>query len=329
MKTFLKILVLVVVVVAAVGSVFYFSGTRITKNLDVSDITMHDSVYRNDVKSKISNMSHSWKEDFDKINNLISVYYQNNLLSKHQEEELQVLLVDKATVRLTTYALTDYFQQSRWEADKVNSISRSANSLLNHKSVTNNKVAQGDTKFKLETVKRICENYSSARQLNLVYTNNQDAHSKIEHASSLCNDTYLINERSIAAKLTNAAQTIHDSHWQQIINAINDLGNYTEQHINYEHNSYVFNNVRSKISNIRKLTTAYKNANFYPMKRDVASEITNVNEYYIDEWNSIIKSTKEELVEKKEYLSYYPYSRTIQEKRIVRRYPNETEISRL
>lgn len=328
MKTFLKILVLVVAVIAAVGSIFYFSGTRITKNLDVSDITIHDSVYMNDVKGRISNMSHSWKDDFDKINNLISVYNQNKLLSNHQEEELQVLLVDKATVRLTTYVLTDYFQQSRWESDKISSIRTNAIFLLNHKSVTNKRVAQGNTKFKLETVKNTCENYNSARNISLVYINNEDAQSNIARADSLRNDTYLMNERSIATKLTNAAQTIHDSHWQQIINAINDLSDYTERNIYYECNSYIFNNVRPKISNIRKLTSAYKNANFYPMKKDIASEIANVNDY-IDEWNGVIKSTIEELVEKKEDISYYPYYRTIIEKRTVRKYPNEIEISRL
>lgn len=317
MKTFLKILVLVVVVVAAVGSIFFFSGTRITKNLDVSDITIHDSVYMNDVRNRISSISHSWRDDFDKINNLIYVYYQNGMISQSQEEELQTQLVNKAALRLTTYALTDYFQQSRWESDKVSSISRSANLLLNHKSVTNNKVAQGDTKFKLEKVKSICENYSAARQLSLVYTNNQDAHSKIDRASSLRNDTYLMNERSIAAKLTKAAQTIHDSHWKQIADSITALGYYTEAYKHSAGSLEMFNRTRTKINNIQTLIQAYKEATSYPPKNNLQPMIKNVNDcIYI--WNTKINAKKSVYVG-------YPDNCYIEE----RIFPNQSEITQL
>ena len=149
MKTFVKILVLATVVVVALWSIFYFSGTRIAENIDVSDITINDSVYLNDVEGRIANISSSWKSDFLDIDNLISVYYRNNLLSADKEENLKILLVDTAGLQLTTYAI-DYFKKSSWNKDCISTLEKDVDLLLRYRSATNKLVVHGDIKNKLK-----------------------------------------------------------------------------------------------------------------------------------------------------------------------------------
>lgn len=320
MKTFVKILVLATVVVVALWSIFYFSGTRIAENIDVSDITINDSVYLNDVEGRIANISSSWKSDFLDIDNLISVYYRNNLLSADKEENLKILLVDTAGLQLTTYAI-DYFKKSSWNKDCISTLEKDVDLLLRYRSATNKLVVHGDIKNKLKDVKQTCQNYVSACRLGLTYKNNTDAKEKIDNARRLCGDGYLMNEGVIAQKLKGASQTIHDSHWDQIINAIKDLASYSDQYLESECNGYIFAEVRSKVDKIRRLTDDYKSATFYSIKKDVISELANANDY-IKDWNEKINDTREE-----EYMDYS--SNTLKERiktRRVRRYPNEENI---
>ena len=174
-------------------------------------------------------------------------------------------------------------------------------------------------------MEQTCQNYFSACRLDLTYKNNTKAKEKIDTARRLCEDGYLMNERVITKKLRGASRTIHDSHWNQIINAIKDLAGYSDQYLESECNGYIFGEVRSKVDKIRELAEDYKSATFYLKKEDVTSELANANDF-IKNWNEKINDTREE-----EYTeTYMDYSSNTLKERIktrrVRRYPNEENI---
>lgn len=315
MNTFLKICALAVFVIGSVASVFYFSGTRIVDGVDVSSIEIHDSVFVADIEDSISGMSHEWHNDFTKYDDLISVYYQNGLLSSEDEERVKTSLVDKATLRLTTYALTDYFiTRTEWEEGNIRMFKERSSDLLNYKSANGKKVAQGETMSNLETLKKVCENYFSARNLKLVYINNNDAKSKINKAINLRKDTtYLMHEVNIKMKLNNAEATIRDSHWNKIAGEITKLQDYAKNIGKISS----FNEVRRKVDKIKTLINDFKAATFYP-NRDMDGlngMIQDLNDE-IRAWNNEITREREIRNDDRiRYESVYPNEETIPEYR--------------
>lgn len=321
-NTFVKIALLVLAISGAVVSIFVFSGTRILNGVDVSNIEIQDSIFVNDIQSQINRIGPEWKTDFDKIDDLIGVYYNNKLLSRDDEQLSKTSLVDTAASKLTTFALNSYFLKSSWDRDDISSIKTNSTILLDYKSAGEVKVAQGDTKTRLELVEQTCQHYFEADTLSLKYTTNTTAKSTIKKAKELCSDSYLMHEATIRTKLNNADRKIHDSHKELIIKKVEELSEYT---VDWLSNISDFSVVRSKVVEIRTLITNYKNADFYPEgvknMNAIGGMIDDVNDI-IDEWNTEINSNKEEI----EYDPYSPYTpRTKQ----VRKYPNENEIANL
>lgn len=314
MNTFFKIAILASFIIGAIVSVFVFSGTRIVEGVDVSNVMIHESDFVDDIQNEISGIGHEWLADFYRVHDLITVYNNNHLLSSSNEKNVEVSLVDKAALRLTTFALEDYFLRSSWNQSDISSFRRNAEMLLRHTSANGSLAAEGEAKSRLESVKRTCDNYFEAKRLVLVYNGNSNAQNIISRAQALRTDSYLMHETTIKNKLNGAAQTIHQSHWEQIIGSIRDLQNLSE----YSN----FNTVRSKVSRISALITAYRSANFYPSKNEsgLSSMISDANDE-INFWNGkILEQVSED---------YYDTYSGSWKKRQVRKYPQEQTISKL
>ena len=319
MKTFLKIAVLALVVIGAVVSIFVFRGTRIAKGVDVSHIKIPETVYMDDIQEQIDGIGTEWLNGFNKVDDLISVYYQNKLLSSDNEKKVKTSLVDKAALRLTSYALNEYFLRSSWRQVDINSIKSNSKKLLDYKAANGEKVAQGDTKAKLEKVNLTCQHYLEAREISLVYISNEDAKMKIDRADTLCEDSYLMHEDSIKSKLKNAERTIHDSHFNKIKNEINEFSDYTDR----LDNTTDFSIVRDKVSVITDLIDNYNQADFYSSRdTDGVNRMKGSLNFIIKEWNKVIQSEREETY----YESSYPDQ---QKTRRVRNFPSEQPIPEL
>lgn len=276
MKVAIKIFILLLAVVLAVGGIMIYAKTKVDPpvNLDPVDQFDIDLAQCNVAIVK----GESEKEiDYKYISTLerIKVY--------QQEKKIQSSVADKSLDNLAvTYSplflkrCFTAFQNVSWSDDDHADMLLRIRGLKDLKHSNGTPVLLKSTSDSLDQVSRIIADYKQARIVSRSnsFTGISNAKSTINQATQYANDQYLSNCLDLVSALNSVKKNIAESHYNYIFSQVAELSQYR-----YFSKDFYVNTL---IPHVDKVVSEYDNeaGALYGSKRDVDLLWSRVRNYY-------------------------------------------------
>ena len=276
MKVTIKILVLLLAVVLAVGGIMIYAKTKVDppKALEQVDQYAIDLKKCNDaiVKGKEA-------EEIDRIYDSalkrIEVY--------QQEQKIQSTVADKSLENLAvTYSpiflkqCFDLFTYATWSDEDHTYMLLRIRGMKDLKHNDGTSVLLKSTSDSLDQVSRIIADYKQARIVSRSnsFTGISNAKSTINQATQYANDQYLSNCLDLVSALNSVKKNIAESHYNYIFSQVAELSQYR-----YFSKDFYVNTL---IPHVDKVVSEYDNeaGALYGSKRDVNSLWSRARNYY-------------------------------------------------
>lgn len=276
MKVTIKILVLLLAVVLAVGGIMIYAKTKVDppKALEQVDQYAIDLIKCNEAIVK----GEGDKEiDYNYISALdrIKVYQQEYKLQASQvDKSLDDLVVTYSPLFLKRCFTA--FQQWAWSDDDHANILLRIRDLKDLKHNDGTSVLLKSTSDSLDQVSRIIADYKQARIVSRSnsFTGISNAKSTINQATQYANDQYLSNCLDLVSALNSVKKNIAESHYNYIFSQVAELSQYRYFSKDFYENTL--------IPHVDKVVSEYDNeaGALYGSKRDVNSLWSRARNYY-------------------------------------------------
>ncbi len=276
MKTILKIVILLVALILAVGGIMVYAKTKVNPPTAPEQI----NVYSSDLaqcKTSLKNASNEESIDSVFLTTIdrIKIYCQEDKIRKVEaDKELDMTVGIYMPMYLKR--CFDKFEQSIWyESDHAQMLSEIARlQMIKHSDNTD--VIWGSTKDSLNIIEQTIDRYKQARQISnsTSFRGIANAQSVISRARQFADDQYLSNCTDLKNALNSVRSRIAQSHYRYISAEVEKLSQYQ-----YYSQSY-YDNIL--VPQVDAIVTEYDNtaAALYGTKQSVEPLWTRARNYY-------------------------------------------------
>lgn len=276
MKVAIKIFILLLAVIFAVGGIMIYAKTKVdppvalkpADQFTIDLIKCNEAIVKGEEAKEI---------DYNYISALerIKVYQQENKLQVSQaDKSLDDLVATYTPLFLKRCFLA--FQQSTWSGkDHVYMLFR-IRDLRNLKHNDETPVLLKSTLDSLDHVSKIIADYKQARIVSRSngFTGISNTKSTINQATQYANDQYLSNCLDLVSDLNSVKKNIEESHYNYIFSQVEELSQYRYFSKDFYENTL--------IPHVDKVVSEYDNeaGALYGSKKDVNSLWSRARNYY-------------------------------------------------
>lgn len=275
MKTPIKIILLVVCTLVAIGGILFFMKTRVSPPSDVpvSDqytLALTESCKGYTPSGNIDDSRIAYLAMLDKVTR----YMDEEVVEKDKAVELAQLISGAYGDAVSKYGF-GIFNSSSWpEANlsKVQSLIGESRDLK----VDGRSIVSPEVNARYNEITGVIDEYRGAQRIAQMrtYTNNDAARNAISKADSYRNKQYLKNNSELVASLGRVRENLANSHYSQIQAKANAMADYM-----YISESR-YNDLKRQYNS---LVSSYDNADFYgSAKKSISSIKDRVLD--IDDW---------------------------------------------
>ena len=282
-NTGIKIIILAVTIILAIGGVLIFYRTIVSPPTEVEYNNLHIAAIEKDINgfSEIKNTAFNdsiYNSVVDKL-----VLYKTEEFLDADEVDYQTKALVQKYLPIFTKDCMGKFNASVWrEADHKAMLKRIEHLRTLRVDYNMNPAVVGTFAQNLEDIERIISRYEQAKQAakyNTFYSV-ADANEKINAAESFRIEQYLSNCSDLVNKLSNVKVNIGNSHYERVSTKVQSLSEYKNMNesafksLSTEANALIteYNNNRTKYGVNAKTTDG--------LKRDAGNYYSNAMAYY-------------------------------------------------
>lgn len=274
MKTPIKIVLLVVFALIAVGGVLMFLKTRVAPPVASEDTDQFVS----DLKVKVDSFSsikdfEASKHPYAALSDRMRRFNTENYLNDKDYDKYAQKVDTLYGRRLSSYSFA-ILRQAQWPEDKLNASLANMNTLNNKKLLSGEPSLNSSLQGEFNSFKNIVAKYHQALAFSKStgFTGVSSAAAKIKQAEAYKSDPYLCNNSSLVAALNDMPRRLADAHYSYVSGKVNSLRNYSSYS-----EDYYFNTL---LSTVQSAINEYKNTNIYGSnKKSVSSLESTANNY--------------------------------------------------
>lgn len=280
MKNYIKVFILLLFIIVAVGAVLIFVKTQVAPPGDIVFKDQYSAPLNADVEKVGVKPFPQCKDGYVKAFHKVNFMNEEGILNDEQADELRVKVDTVYGNRVVAYAYR-IFDSSAWPEADINLISSTINDLKNSR-LKNGKIGitqeMGESFNKVESIIR---EYRSAWTFarNTGFRSVADASSRIHSIGNYRNRPYIRNNTALMSALNNLPSAIATSHYNYVAAQVNKLGGYR---------SMSRSQFNSLVNDVVRVIEEYKNTGIYggakksvsPLESRAESLVDEANEYY-------------------------------------------------
>jgi len=226
-NTSIKIVILVVSLLIAVGAILAFWKLFVEPPHDFEGANLHASSLKEDIGKITSSKDRAYNDSlYIVIIDKYVVFHENGHISDAENDEG---LKNFSRIFIATYSdlCEKKFNSARWGEKGFKEITQRINSLKSLKLSNGNKVVQGTDAGKLNDIEGVIDRYKNAKKAASVstYQSVSQAKSAINNASTYASDPY-ISKSDLQDKLVNVKKVIGKSHYAFLEDKVDALRSY-------------------------------------------------------------------------------------------------------
>ena len=227
MKLSVKIIMLVLFVVIAIGGILIFIKTQLAPpgNIDFKD--PYSNILNDDVTKVGQHDFPQCQGDFAKAYHKIGFMNQEKLLDNEQADEM-IMKIDTAYGnRIVKYAFR-IFNSSSWSEENLKTATNAISRLRSDKLHSGQRAITNEMESSFRDVDRVISDYRAAVNFskNTSFHSVEDASSRINNISTYREKPYLSNNSSLMAALNQMPEKIASSHYNYVSGQVSRLGGY-------------------------------------------------------------------------------------------------------
>lgn len=278
MKISIKILILVLCVVIAVGAILFFIKTQLAPPGDIR----FDDPYAPSLNSDIAQVSAvaypKSKDNFVKAYHKIKFMRGEDLLTDEQADEL-ITQVDTAYGRKIVDYAYRIFNTSSWPESELTVVTTNIADLRNDRLSNGDRAITHRMDNSFQEVEGVIEDYrdSWAFARNTGFRSLEDARIRIGKIDDYLNRPYMSNNTALVAALRNLPSAINNSHYNYLVAKVNSLNGYRNMSVDQ------FNRL---VQSVEEALKAYENSTIYGSLKKNLSPLRQREENIIDAANN-------------------------------------------
>lgn len=241
MKTSVKIILLVVFCIAAIGGVLVFAKTQVTPPSNLDPVDQYALLLDKQTKD-IDTISgyQDCKTEYLALDDKIKRFCAENVLSPESADKYSQKITNSYGKKLSDYGF-GLFQQSVWNYENISNMLSMVDGL-NARKLNNGEPAVND-EFKSAASKlhSIDNEYREALRLSksTAFTSLGDASSKISRARTFASKEYLKNNSALVSALNALPGNLAKGHFNYVSGLVNSLGGYYNVSKDYYTNTLI------------------------------------------------------------------------------------------
>lgn len=281
MKTSVKILLLILCSIGAVGGVLIYLKTRVAppSNMELSD------QYAANLKSSFAAFDaiddfEDSRAEYIRMDDMLIRYLSENDIDAKLSDEYRTKIDETYGRNLISYGF-GFFQNSVWPDNQLREMLSMIESLKSDVLSTGEYAVNDDFIASADQINDIVDDYWTALRLSksTSFKNVDDALSKIERARDYMDVDFLKNNAALVSALEQLPERIAKSHLRYIENEVNRLNNYENM---------TQNDFHELLNNVNSLIDEYNNTYIYGDKKPsidslnakTASILSEASAYY-------------------------------------------------
>lgn len=284
MKTYIKILLLVLFSIGAIAGVLVFAKTRVAPPSNLELVNQYSINIESETKSfdNITDFSES-RGEYIRIDDRLQRFLNENAIDSKISDEFRKKIDESYGKALKSYSF-DLLQKSVWPEEKLNEMLSMISALRSDKLTTGENAVSEDFIAAANKINNIVGDYRAALRFskNVSFNGVNDASSRIQKAKSYRAAEYLKNNAALVSALDILPRRIAQSHYGYVSNLVNALGNYSSVTKDYYMNTL--------IPRADNAITEYKSTKIYSgnkpniadLENKAVSLVTSAMNYYGD-----------------------------------------------
>lgn len=276
MKTFLKIILLVLFIVVAVGAVLIFVKTQLAPP---RNIPFHDQ-YSAPLNASVDSVGQKpfplCKEAYAKAYHKVKFMNQEGLLSADQADELITKIDTAYGNRIAEYAYK-IFNSSVWPEENLKTVLSAIAELRKDRLSNGDMAITHRLKDTFEQIDEIIDNYQTAWEFarSTGFRGLSDAQARLARISHYRELPYLSNNTALMTALKNMPQALSDSHYNSLVAMVNRLAGYRNMTLD----SFT-TLARQTLNSINEYAETGLYGKYGATKKNVQSLRTRAGDYY-------------------------------------------------
>ncbi|MDE6535631.1 MAG: hypothetical protein K2K82_06430, partial [Muribaculaceae bacterium] len=225
MKTFYKILLLILFSVGAVAGVLVFAKTQVAPPMNIDPVDQYVEDLKSDCDSyEGSNDYQESQSEYVRLDNKLKRFIAEDVITSETSDEYRHQIDEIYGKDLCRYGFR-FFQRNEWPDKDIKELSERIAALRADKLSTGETAVTGEFITQSDNINNIIAKYSDARQLarNTSFTSVDNSRSKINRADEFTSDDYLKNNRSLVADLNSLRGKLARSHYNYVASKVNQL----------------------------------------------------------------------------------------------------------
>ena len=270
----IKIVILIVAIIASVSAVLLFAKTQAQPPIDMHFPNSHKLALEQDIKSM--NEAFPNEDFFSLIVSEMEFQTKEGLIDTLQRDSVADLLMMQYVPLFRKYCWK-CFETQEWDANSMAAIENRVRVLQSFKHLQSSSTVLDKYEAlsnRVDTIVRVVDDYNTA--INLVrhtgFVSANNSRNAVSKANELKNKYPLRNYTSLVGQLDSLRYQLERGHYQWLISRFDML------ELDKLHN-YWRNNLKDSLSfesfclSLNNSLNDYKNASFYPNRRDVSNMI--------------------------------------------------------
>lgn len=216
MNKFVKIVILAVAILVAVGLVMFYIKTKVSPPARLEFSNHYVNHVNKDIENiKFANTSWGFDSIYIKITHELDFFFSNSLLSSQERDELVSNFVKEY---VPTYKLfcDSKFSDSVWNEKELMGMKTRVNEIKALKTTDGKIVIQGYDEISLDRISKVIRDYYDAKNIasSTKYNSINDAKEKIRKAENYANEQPINNCVELVKKLKDLPSKINSSHFE-------------------------------------------------------------------------------------------------------------------
>lgn len=286
MKTLIKIIILIIAVISAIGGIMIYAKTRVEPPIALKQTNQY-RLDINNISNEMYSINDAKLEDeiYTKTINRIQIFANEGKIDDYEKDTCLNIFVRSYSTKFLKRTFESFFQ-SEWSDKTHNYILSQSNKLKELKNSDNSFVIEnssiGDS---LNIAANIIKDYRIARNLSRVseftrygYDGAKEIITKVR---GYINNQYIYNCQSLVSDLSDVDGRLANSCYNWVISQINELANY-ESYSSYEYNNELKPKVYQIVTDYDNyaLSTFGSKENVDDLWKIVRENVENADSYY-------------------------------------------------
>lgn len=274
MKTFYKILLLILFSVGAVAGVLVFAKTQVAPPMSIDLVNQYNDNLESDCSSYSGMNDHQKsRREYLRLDDKLKRFSRESVIDPETADRYRRQIDETYGKDLCQFGYR-FFQRTDWPDKDIRELTEMLLALRADKLSSGESAVNEEFIADSDKLNSIVSRYREARQLahNTSFSSIDNAWNKLRQADDYASEEYLKNNHSLVADLNSMRGKLARSHYNYVASQINRLGGYTAM----SEDSFT-----SLLENVNRVINEYKGTNIYGNDKPSIADLETRKSNYV------------------------------------------------